>query len=241
MVSLGGWPLDPIIFAKFDLSYTEVMHYLCRVGIEITTANRENQELALSLNMLNSLDDVYRRAMPYLRSRANCKSMQQNLEHLALKMHVSLGVSVLTRPALKQSQARDPPYDILRARAKSSLLDASRAFLEFQALSIVPLRSWSMVHTVLSSTLLLCIWEETRNDEESRDLQQRVIEVFSAAGSVGTAMNSGSENGQWLSERHIRALITLRNAVRCALEQQKEDGNLGEDPIVSETLFPTFE
>ena len=72
-----------------------------------------------------------------------------------------------------------------------------------------------MVHTVLSSTLLLCIWEETRNDPECRSLQQRVIDVFSSSDSRvsddGTSV-SDSES-QWLSARHIRALVTLRSAL----------------------------
>jgi hypothetical protein len=125
---------------------------------------------------------------------------------------------------MKQSTAQPllPHADILRARAKGSLIDASKAFLDFQALSIVPLRSWSMVHTVLSSTLLLCIWKETRNDLECRSLQQSVIDVFSTSDSGTTddgALLSESDD-QWLSARHIRALVTLRGA----LERQEETG-----------------
>ncbi|KAL4893626.1 phenylacrylic acid decarboxylase [Aspergillus ambiguus] len=241
IVSVKGWTLESMTNPRQDLSFTDVMHYLCRLGIEITTADRETQEITFYLNMLNNLDDVYQRASPHLRSRENCKSMHHNLEHLTLKMHISLAVSVLTRPALKQSQIRDPPYSVLRERAKTSLLDASRAFLEFQALSVVPLRTWSMVHTALSSTLLLSTWEETRNDPESRDLQQRVIEVFSATGSVGQSGDSAPENGQWLSERHIRTLLTLRNAVRYALDQDTVNGHPDESNVDSETSFPTFE
>ncbi|KAL5362042.1 hypothetical protein BJX96DRAFT_185772 [Aspergillus floccosus] len=211
------------------------------LGIEVTTADRDTQETEFYLNMLNHLDDVYQRALPHLTSRDNCKSMHDHLEHLALKMHFSLVVAVLTRPALKQPQIQDSPYGILRERAKTSIIDASRAFLDFQALSVVPLRTWSMVHTALTSTLLLSTWEETRNDPESRDLQQRVIEVFSAVGSVGQPGHSAPENGQWLSERHIRALITLRNTVRYALDQEREVGNSDENHISPETSLPAFE
>lgn len=235
VVSITGWTPDNTIFSRPDLSFTEIMHYMCRIALEITTSEvGDAQEVTRALDMLNSLDGVFRRAQPHLRSRGECKTLHQNLEHLALKMHLSLASSVLSRPALKRSQVREPSYDVLRGRAKTSLIDASKAFLEFQALSIVPLRSWSMVHTVLSSTLLLCIWEETRNDTECRDLQQRVIEVFSAAGSVGS--NATSQNGQWLSDRHIRALITLRNAVGNALDQAREHGNSSDNYL--ESLFP---
>jgi hypothetical protein len=116
-----------------------------------------------------------------------------------------------------------PQSELLRSRAKGSLIDASKAFLEFQALSVVPLRSWSMVHTVLSSTLLLCIWEETRNDPECRSLQQRVIDVFSSSDSKVSedGTSSSDSDSQWLSARHIRALVMLRGA----LDREGEIGN----------------
>ncbi|CAI7572949.1 unnamed protein product [Penicillium manginii] len=114
---------------------------------------------------------------------------------------------------MKQAQTQPPHSDILRSRAKGSLIDASRAFLDFQALSVVPLRSWSMVHTVLSSTLLLCMWEETRNDPECRDLQQKVIDVFSSSDSRPDDGGVAEPDQQWLSARHIRALVTLRSAL----------------------------
>ncbi|OOF92882.1 hypothetical protein ASPCADRAFT_152582 [Aspergillus carbonarius ITEM 5010] len=232
VVSITGWAPDYSIFSRSDLSYTEAMYFLCRIALGmITTDGPEIQQSAQQLDILATIDSLYQHTQPHLRDRQECKTLHHNLEHMALKMHVSLAISVLTRPALKRTAVRDSSYEILRTRAKLSLVDASRAFLDFQALSVVPLRSWSMVHTVLSSTLLLCIWEETRNDPECRDLQQKVIEVFSAAGSVGTVENSTSENRQWLSERHIRALITLRNAVRTAVDREKEDGNVGTERV----------
>ncbi|PYH95464.1 phenylacrylic acid decarboxylase [Aspergillus ellipticus CBS 707.79] len=243
IVSITGWTPDNSLFSRNELSYSEIMHYLCRIVLDMNQpAGVEVPQITRQLDALASLDSVYQRAQPHLQARQECKTLHHNLEHLALKMHVSLAISVLTRSALRRIPARDSAPEIMRMRAKSSLIDASRAFLDFQALSVVPLRSWSMVHTVLSSTLLLCIWEETRNDPECHDLQQRVIEVFSAAGSVGTVGNSASENGQWLSERHIRALITLRNAVRtAAVDREKEDGGGGiERPEQPDPFFPAY-
>ncbi|BCR92277.1 Zn(II)2Cys6 transcription factor [Aspergillus chevalieri] len=225
IVTVSGWPTDTSIFSHPNLSYTEIMHYVCRMALDITKSDEtEMQETSRSLDALATLDNVYSRAEPHLCSREHCRTFHQNLEHLALKMHLCFGVSVLCRPAIKRTQSRDVFYghELLRTRAKASLLEASKAFLDFQALSIVPLRTWSMVHTVLSSTLLLCIWEETRHDPECRDLQQRVIEVFSATESASGDSGSESDNAQWLSEQHIRALVTLRNAVGSALDQQTE-------------------
>ncbi|KAJ5684872.1 uncharacterized protein N7477_001217 [Penicillium maclennaniae] len=225
IVSITGWSLPKSFYERQDLSYTEVMHSICLLGLDIMRPDDLGVvESDRALEGLQRLDDAQQRGLPYLRSRANCTTLQQNLEHLALRMHTSFCVSVLCRPAMKQatSEALVPHADFLRARAKGGLMDAAKAFLDFQALSIVPLRSWSMVHTVLSSTLLLCIWEETRNDPECRSLQQRVIDVFSSTDSRtsddGVSMNEG--DGQWLSARHIRALVTLRSA----LEREEEAG-----------------
>ncbi|RAK74966.1 Zn(II)2Cys6 transcription factor [Aspergillus fijiensis CBS 313.89] len=243
IVTVTGWSLDDSAFSGRELNYMDMMHFLCRIALDILTASEmEMQQPSRLLDILATVDRVCQRAQPHLKSLQECKTLQHNLEHLALKMHIAFAVSVVTRPALKRSGVRDSAQDILRMRAKCSLIDASNTFLEFQALSVVPLRTWSMVHTVISSTLLLCIWEETRNDAECRDLQQKVIEVFSAAGSVGSVERSGSENGQWLSERHIRALITLRNAVRTALEREKEEGDVGPPNNLeqAETFMPAF-
>ncbi|KAJ5689836.1 transcriptional regulator family: Fungal Specific TF [Penicillium macrosclerotiorum] len=218
IVSVTGWSLDDFFFERQDLSYSEVMHLICRLGLDIMRPDSIGvAEVDQAIEGLQRLDNAYQRAQPYLQRRENCTTLQQHLENLALRMHISFCVSVICRPAMKQSPPNPviPSTDILRARAKGSLMDASRAFLDFQALSVVPLRSWSMVHTVLSSTLLLCIWEETRNDPECRSLQERVIGVFSSSDSRtsdDSSANSDSDS-QWLSARHIRALVTLRGAL----------------------------
>ncbi|KAI3109467.1 transcriptional regulator family: Fungal Specific TF [Penicillium roqueforti] len=225
IVSVTGWSPVNSFFERQDLSFAEVMYFICRIGLD--TMRPESLSVAeyeLAIEGLRQLDYAHQRGLPHLRSRENCTTLQQHLEHLALRMHTSFCVSVLCRPAMKQSTPQ--PFlhhaDILRARAKGSLIDASRAFLDFQALSTVPLRTWSMVHTVLSSTLLLCIWEETRNDPECRNLQQKVIDVFSSSnsGTNDDGASSSESDSQWLSARHIRALVTLRSA----LDREQETG-----------------
>ncbi|KAL6238463.1 hypothetical protein BDW75DRAFT_20900 [Aspergillus navahoensis] len=212
IVSTRGWTLDALSLSQ--LSYTNLMHYLCWTALGIIGIQESAPaELTHNLTLLAELDSAYARAQPHLLRREDCHNLQQHLEHLALLMHVSFCVSTLCRPAIKTSPqfSEDSRYISLRTRARRSLIIASKAFLDFQALSVVPLRTWSMVHTVLSSTLLLCTWQETRDDPECRDLQQRVIGVFSGANGKDTG---SSEYSQWLSARHIRALITLRQTLK---------------------------
>ncbi|OJJ06738.1 hypothetical protein ASPVEDRAFT_140590 [Aspergillus versicolor CBS 583.65] len=229
IVSNMRWTPEALSSPRLELSYVNLMHYFCWVGLEImkmeeTAEPQPNHNLTL----LTNLDSVFNRAQTHLLARESCRNLQQHLEHLALRMHMSFIASALCRPAIKRSPGllnEDPRLLSLRSRARQSLITASRAFLDFQALSVVPLRTWSMVHTVLSSTLLLCTWQETREDVVCRDLQQRVIEVFSGA---GTGMETGSEYSQWLSARHIRALITLRQTLRKRTRTQDTEANQNE-------------
>jgi hypothetical protein len=212
-----------------NLSYTDITDYICRLGLKIVDAGEPDARDAIpSIAALGGLDNAYSRAQPHLRSRENCKTFHQHLERLALKMHMSFCILHVCRPAIQRpgNSIEVPEHTMLRQRAKESLIDASNAFLGFQALSTVPLRSWPMVHTALISTLLLCIWEETRSDPECRDLQRKVIEVFATAAPTSV---SASQSWQWLSKGHSRALVALRNAfcdesgLRASTDQEHVD------------------
>ncbi|KAL4943113.1 hypothetical protein BDV06DRAFT_211313 [Aspergillus oleicola] len=223
IVSSRGWDPEAVLTPS-NLSYVNLMHYICWIALKVMQIDEtQESEPTQNLSLLAELDRTYNEAQPHLLQREACKNLQQHLEHLALRMHFSFGVSALCRPAIRSSPniTKNSGYASLRSRAKESLIMASKTFLDFQALSIVPLRTWSMVHTVLSSTLLLCTWQETRDDPECRDLQQKVIEVFSAGNASGKDTGS-SEHSQWLSARHIRALITLRQSLKQRTAQTAE-------------------
>ncbi len=195
------------------------MRGLIRIWLDVKALDRP-LDLEVSTRLLADLDGYYARAEPHLRDRRSCKNMREQLEYLALRMHVSFNVSVLCRPAIEsQEPAYDcPRHQALMIRTKESLIQNVNAFLDFQAISVVPLRTWSMIHAVLSSTLLLCMWKETQNDAECLDLQRKVVETFISAGktSNGSADSNLAGNTQWLSHRHIRAVATLQNAFRSA-------------------------
>lgn len=190
------------------------MQKLSLLGLDIL--NRDEDRYKDAPNSLAEVDNLQSRLQPHLQNIASCKNMQQRLEHLAFRIHASFLISFICRPAIKHpSQVTDDNQDIfLRSRAKSSLIDASKAFLDFQKLSIIPMRTWSMIHAVLTSTVLLGIWEETRNDPECRDLQQEVMDVFLALDSSSLPNDdvAAEESGGWLSRPHIRALMTLKNS-----------------------------
>ncbi|KAK7522169.1 hypothetical protein IWZ03DRAFT_412325 [Phyllosticta citriasiana] len=126
----------------------------------------------------------------------------------AWSTHISFLVSIVCRPTFSNSSraALDEsaqPTTNLAARGKAALADVLRAFVDLQALTIYPLRSWVMIQEVLSSALLLAALGETRKSEQVR--QRRLIDVLVSSSSTE---NSG-ESAHSLSSSHLRALRTL--------------------------------
>lgn len=201
------------------------MHYLQSIMVEVMGREVE-PDIASMTHLIRGIDDCYRRGEPHLLSRDICRNLHQHLEHLICKIHVSFSISVLCRPVTRRSvvQRDDPLLQTLRSRIRESLMDILKAFLDLAALSVVSLRIWTTVHNVLSCSLLLSTWDETRDDSACQDLQQRVIEVFLSAGQSSKttiADNSLQGNGQWLSERHTRAFVAVQNALRRSSQLQR--------------------
>ncbi|KIW18572.1 hypothetical protein PV08_02860 [Exophiala spinifera] len=202
-----------------ELTYYGFMHALCRISIAVL--NNGSPDVDGVTTMLEQLDTLHRKTKRYLEDHDQCRSSLERLQHLALKMHKCFLVTFLCRPEIRNANRslNHPPITLsqkqlrLRERAENNLIEATKTFLEFSAVSTVPLRSWSMVHTALSSVLLLCIWEETRVKPECRYLREKVIEAFSSPES-NNADDLASADGvtQWLSSRHIHALVTLKDA-----------------------------
>ncbi|EHK20700.1 uncharacterized protein TRIVIDRAFT_154034 [Trichoderma virens Gv29-8] len=203
------------------LDFSEMMCGIVSVSTSLLELEKPNCEA--SMKLLTELDGYRSRAVPYLQHREKCTNIQQRYESLSIEIQLFFAVSVLCRPALtKFATTENGQTNVIRAlksRAKESLMNTAKAFIEFQALSIIPIRTWSLIHAVLSATILLCLWEETRCDQESRDVLQRVMEIFSRAAQADDEtgmMVDASGNNNWLSMNHTRALVALQNAIQKA-------------------------
>lgn len=189
--------------------------YIC---FEVTESNPDTER---SIRLLQSIDDCSSQAQPHLQTRDSCKNLQELLEYLALQINTSFTICFLCRPAIKKStpMPHTETHRLLITRAKKGLQNILQTFLDFQALSIVPLRNWSMIHSALTSMLLLSIWEETRNDPKARDLQKSVLNVLLETSKRDASVDAtrghlDSNRIHWLSTRHVRALTSLLETIR---------------------------
>lgn len=221
--------MSPIAQGTGLLTYIDIMHHLQRIAVDVM-GKEDMPDISAATHLIQDIDDYYRRGEPHLLSRDMCRNLHQHLEHLICKIHVSFNISVICRPAVRPSIAQrdDPLLQTLRSRIKESLMDTLKAFLDLTALSVMSLRIWTTVHNVLSCSLLLSIWDETRDDPGCQELQRRVIEVFLSAGgsSKTTATNPALQDSvQWLSERHARAFVAVQNALRRSSQLQHAEGS----------------
>lgn len=183
--------------------------YIC---FEVTESNPDAE---CSVRLLQAIDDCSSHAELYLQTRDSCRNLRELLEYLALQINTSFTICFLCRPAISRSTPilQTDSHRLLIVRAKKGLQNVLERFLEFEALSIVPLRSWSMIHSALTSMLLLSIWEETRDDSKSQELQKSVLDVLFRASQRDASIDATREP-HWLSTRHVQALMTLLETIR---------------------------
>jgi uncharacterized protein YjiS (DUF1127 family) len=188
---------------------------MCSVAYICFEVTESKPDMERSVRLLQTIDDCSSHAQPYLQNRDSCCNLQELLEHLALEINISFAICFLCRPAIKKStpMSHSDVHQFLVTRAKKGLQNILKAFLDFQALSIVPQRNWSMIHSALTSILLLSIWEETRNDSKFRDLQGSVLKVLLETSQRDADLDANLEHHchrtHWLSSRHVRALMNL--------------------------------
>ncbi|UKZ54403.1 hypothetical protein TrVGV298_008211 [Trichoderma virens] len=148
-----------------------------------------------------------------------CFEVTESTPDMERSINTSFAICFLCRPAIKKptSTFDSEAHQFLIVRAKKGLQNILKAFLDFQALSIVPLRNWSMIHSALTSTLLLSIWEETRGDSRARDLREGVLNVLLETSQRDTDLNANIEQHchrtHWLSTRHVRTLKNLLETI----------------------------
>lgn len=209
-------PLGPAA-AVDGWSYTEAMYHLCQKILE-SVNNDSNSEPDFNQIIKDSLEveDIRQQVYPRLRQKDSCKTVQDRLQHYAIRLHTSFVVSVLCRPALRRGETIGMDVaqkDLLAEKCKQNLTETVRMYLKMHSLSVIPTRSWAFTYHGLSSAVLLGILGETKTDPEVRQLQGNLISALSAT--AAKDQNSGhlpkSEKDIELSGPLSRALAALKN------------------------------
>ncbi len=209
-------PLSPTVLTV-GYTYHDSMYTLCKEILQCLK-NDTNSHPDFDQIMTDSIrvGNICNQMCPQLRLIESCKTLQDRLQHYAIRLHTSFVVSVLCRPALRRGLyggMDSTQKATLADKCKKNLVETVRMYLKMHSLSIIPTRSWAFTYHGLSSAVLLGILGETKTDPEVRQLQGDLISALSA-----TAAKDHSSPGLPQSDRDIelsgplsRALVALQN------------------------------
>ena len=223
-------PLSPDAALK-GFTYPEAMYNLCAIILTaVKNDSNSTSDYHHIINYSQKVEDIRSQVKPEIRIKEACKTVQDKLQHYAVRLHTSFVISVLCRPALRRntSPGMDPPQKaILALKCKQNLTETVRMYLKMHSFSVIPTRSWAFTYHGLSSAVLLGILGETKADPEVRKLQGELIECLSATTAKdGTLRGEKGKVGKdiELSGPLSRALAALRNIY--------EHGWVADEPIL---------
>ncbi|KAH8595024.1 fungal-specific transcription factor domain-containing protein [Bisporella sp. PMI_857] len=209
-------PLGPHALTV-GFSYTEVMYHLCAKILQ-SVNNDSNSQPNFSQIVADSIEveNLRIQVHPSFRERDTCKTVQDRLQHCAVRLHSSFVISVLCRPSLRRGDniGMTPEEKALLAeKCKQNLEETVRMYLKMHSMSAIPTRSWAFTYHGLSSAVLLGIIGETKTNPEVRGLQGDLINALSAtaAKDQNSGYDSASDKDIELSGPLSRALAALKN------------------------------
>jgi len=193
------------------------MYHLCRKILQ-SVNNDTNFQPDFNQIMADSIEveNLRQQVLPSFREKDACKTVQDRLQHFAVRLHTSFVVSVLCRPSLRRGEniGMDPAQKaILAEKCKQNLTETVRMYLKMHSLSVIPTRSWAFTYHGLSSAVLLGILGETKTDPEVRQLQGDLISALSVTAAKDQNSNHlpKSDKDIELSGPLSRALAALKN------------------------------
>ena len=132
----------------------------------------------------NAIDAVTRGFR--LADLAACKSIRDRYEHHTFRLHVSYAVATVQRAALPERLLSPETQESSAGRRlEMALLDILRSFIDFSAISNLPVRSWWMIYFALEASLELCSCAQAREGPFVTQLLPRFLTVVEAGAPGG--------------------------------------------------------
>lgn len=142
-------------------SYATSVFKICQIVLErqkeeLTTTG-EVDSVASLLSYKEQLRAVLEQAQPFLKDKARCTTLQENLERAALHVHVGYLVCRTYRLCLdcEDSAADQGLRDSLAAEYLATASQVVQNFLDMHRLLPAVCRTWAFVHNVASSAIPL--------------------------------------------------------------------------------------
>lgn len=172
-----------------NLTYIDCMYSLCQYAVSAQHEHAccstppDRSTFSRSIDAIAAVRIIHEQALPRLSDKQKCRSIQERIEYFAFRIHQGFVVSFLSRLLMKSGLRLDQhQWDSLLQICRSSAIDCLQAYLDMQSFSVVPMRSWTLTFTALSSALLLgSVGNASTDDEDTvRHLQHKLLNLLRA-------------------------------------------------------------
>jgi hypothetical protein len=193
-------------------SYTDAMHVLNTILYDYLSEPEASRFAVDNVRKgIHALDLLEESCALRLKSVAHCSNLQQTLQYYALRMHLAFFNAEICRPylfAARQGASGDDAI-ALGERAIERMRTTVEAYLDMSRLTILPLRSWSLIHEALSCACVLALLRATRNDHSVQILLDKVTSLLESELELA---GPAPQNGNWTIHRALRLLKASREA-----------------------------
>ena len=208
-----------------NLTYIDCMYSLCQYAVSAQhehaccSSPPDRSTFSRSIDAIAAVRVIHEQALPRLSDKQKCRSIQERIEYFAFRIHQGFVVSFLSRLLMKSGLRLDQhQWDSLLHICRSSAVDCLQAYLDMQSFSVVPMRSWTLTFTALSSALLLgslgnpssTSSPSSSSDDETnvRHLQHKLLNLLRAPGEDEDPSDSTKMLSWWGRYRSAVAMLS---------------------------------
>jgi hypothetical protein len=185
---------------------------------DILADESDQPNLALRRDLANALDAIKQRTQRDTTDRPGSAGLQYQCQKRHLDLQFGFAKAFICRPSLRNPvQLESCASEILlRKEVTATCLQGLReclcGFVQLNALCIYPCRSWSVIHNVLSSSLLLALTGELKRDASLCATLGELLHMFESGltTNIPASGDRDSNVGSSLDPAYTRALIALR-------------------------------
>ncbi|CAO2649182.1 Nn.00g101310.m01.CDS01 [Neocucurbitaria sp. VM-36] len=224
---------------EINLEYRQAMYLLAATSVDFIEKEFASPfqipspaQLSLQASRVQCIID---KTKPELRSRDSCRSIEDHVEHLAMRLNMSFAVATFLRPSLENKdywQAFPDEKRELRRMCIDSCATAVESFIGLHRLSVVAERSWAILHNGLSCALILLLVDEARNNEKIKQLQQQLVCIMPQS-------SAGQDQGSLLWGPHARILSAVKLLDSARSTRPPASSVLNTLPVEQEPMLPS--
>ncbi|CEJ62499.1 hypothetical protein PMG11_10996 [Penicillium brasilianum] len=173
-------------------SFAECIFALCQVLLDRARQHATDNHTRTTLTYKHRIKMIWNDAAPFLLDKSACRTLQDHLERLALRIHINYGLCRLSRLILESASIHSNTITTTTTSSPATSIDiltlttetihyaaeAVQSFLDMHRLSSNVCRSWAFVHNAVSCASTLRSLGATGTGGEYSALMRGLIRVL---------------------------------------------------------------